>query len=344
MFSRKSAADSWAFVSATLAHERNVLALTFAPPQFGTLLATCSEDQSVRIFYSSNDGKSFSRVATLSDSSGAVHKIAFAKFGGHGLKLASIGTDSVIRVYHAADPSDLKQWHLAFEYVVDTGSKIKPLDMQSSFSVAWCPAGVAVLPSLSNSYNNEDTMEDLPGRIGALEISERAIEQFAVAAMSRVAIFRKRYNKSTSESSGQYAFGECEELPGHEDLVRDVAWASSAAAGGRYELIATACKDGYVRIFKLTPRLSHAEDDSTPTGDIEYDIELAASFDDHHGEVWKVSWNASGMVLSSSGDDGHVRFWRANFRGEWIGIGALSAEQGRSTDGNEDGDGEDVDS
>ncbi|KAK7206572.1 WD40-repeat-containing domain protein [Myxozyma melibiosi] len=346
VFSRKSSADPWTFLSATHAHERNILSLTFAPPQFGTLLASCSEDQSVRIFFSSDNGRAFDRVATLSDSPGAVHKIAFAKFGGHGLKLATIGTDSVVRLYHAADPSDLRQWHLAVESEVESGSKRKAQDMQASFSVAWCPAGVVTLPpssaynkpSSSSSSNNtfaNSGVGDLPSRISALEISERSVEQFVVSAMTRVVVFRKRYYNSQTGSAGPYDFEECEELPGHEDLVRDVAWASNAAAGGRYELIATACKDGYVRIFKLTPRLSYAAGDTGemfPTGEIEYDVVLAASFDDHHGEVWKVSWNVSGTVLSSSGDDGQARFWRANYRGEWIGIGSLSAEQGHVAD------------
>jgi nucleoporin SEH1 len=39
------------------------------------------------------------------------------------------------------------------------------------------------------------------------------------------------------------------ELPGHKGLVRDVAWAPGNIRG--YDVIATACQDGFVRVFKL---------------------------------------------------------------------------------------------
>ncbi|KAK5665690.1 epoxide hydrolase, soluble (sEH) [Batrachochytrium dendrobatidis] len=41
-----------------------------------------------------------------------------------------------------------------------------------------------------------------------------------------------------------------EVLPGHGDTLCDIAWAPTM--GRSYHLIATACKDGHVRIFKLT--------------------------------------------------------------------------------------------
>ncbi|KAJ3059854.1 epoxide hydrolase, soluble (sEH), partial [Quaeritorhiza haematococci] len=47
-----------------------------------------------------------------------------------------------------------------------------------------------------------------------------------------------------------------EVLGGHGDLVCDVAWAPSM--GRSYQLIATACKDTHVRIFKLTDESTSA--------------------------------------------------------------------------------------
>ena len=56
-------------------------------------------------------------------------------------------------------------------------------------------------------------------------------------------------------------------------------------------------------------------------------------FDGHEGQVWRVSWNVTGTVLSTSGADATVRLWRgakmdvmktfihfqhaANYMGRW---------------------------
>ena len=115
-----------------------------------------------------------------------------------------------------------------------------------------------------------------------------------------------------------------EVLNGHTDLVRDVAWAPHI--GRSFQLIATACKDGHVRVFKLTPKSMNK---TKPV----FTIEQVADFDDHQGEVWRVEWNVTGTILSSSGDDGKLRLWKgivfnvASYLDEWKLISVISAEQ-----------------
>jgi nucleoporin SEH1 len=46
----------------------------------------------------------------------------------------------------------------------------------------------------------------------------------------------------------------CEILSGHLDLVLDVSWAPNV--GKSFELIATASRDGHVRIFKIKEGLA----------------------------------------------------------------------------------------
>ncbi|CAG8653495.1 7572_t:CDS:2, partial [Acaulospora morrowiae] len=82
-------------------------------------------------------------------------------------------------------------------------------------------------------------------------------------------------------------------LDGHMMPVYDVSWAPSM--GRSYHLIATASKDHHVRIFKLV--------DNKKDG---FDVTLVAQLPDHNVEVWKVEWNVTGTILSSSGDDGKI--------------------------------------
>ena len=103
-----------------------------------------------------------------------------------------------------------------------------------------------------------------------------------------------------------------EVLPGHEEMVHDVAWAPSA--GRSFQLIATACKDKHVRIFKLSEDNSSAttmamdtssaeggamvpssvvtntsstttNTTSTGPGKKRYRVDLVADFTDHEAEV-----------------------------------------------------------
>jgi nucleoporin SEH1 len=92
-------------------------------------------------------------------------------------------------------------------------------------------------------------------------------------------------------------------------MVTDVAWAPNM--GRSYQLIATASKDGIVRIFKLTDKDKASKASASKSG--KWHVTLVAAFDDHKAEVWKVEWNILGNILSSSGDDGKVRLWSCKF-------------------------------
>ncbi|KAF9362219.1 epoxide hydrolase, soluble (sEH) [Mortierella sp. NVP85] len=119
----------------------------------------------------------------------------------------------------------------------------------------------------------------------------------------------------------------CEVLGGHGGVVHDVSWAPNM--GRSYHLIATACKDGHVRIYKLT--------DDTQGGAMSgvwsrkmFNVTCIADFPDHNAEVWRVEWNITGTILSSSGDDGKVRLWKATYTGDWKCMGVVSADEGPS--------------
>jgi WD40 repeat protein len=45
-------------------------------------------------------------------------------------------------------------------------------------------------------------------------------------------------------------------------------------------------------------------------GPTKFEIHIVAQFDNHNSQVWRVSWNITGTVLASSGDDGCVRLWK----------------------------------
>lgn len=171
-------------------------------------------------------------------------------------------------------------------------------------------------------------------------------------------------NKSNNESTGAnnnnnnnniHKYQVIAKLDGHRGLIRSISWAPSI--GRWYQLIATGSKDGNVRIFKLTENLSNDTDhynqndasinynssrsieknnlpfnnDSLRLGSRKslstLNVELLSEHDDHNGEVWSVSWNLTGTILSSAGDDGKVRLWKATYSNEFKCMSVITAQQ-----------------
>ncbi|KAK3390550.1 WD40-repeat-containing domain protein [Podospora didyma] len=73
-----------------------------------------------------------------------------------------------------------------------------------------------------------------------------------VASMDSVKIYRTRDTVSSSMgvTTAAKEFYLAAEISGHRGLVRDIAWAPGNIRG--YDIIATACQDGFVRVFSLT--------------------------------------------------------------------------------------------
>lgn len=51
---------------------------------------------------------------------------------------------------------------------------------------------------------------------------------------------------------------------------------------------------------------------SEANGTSRLEVQIMSRFSDHSCTVWRVSWNLTGTILSSSGDDGCVRMWKSN--------------------------------
>ncbi|TDZ22800.1 Nucleoporin SEH1 [Colletotrichum orbiculare MAFF 240422] len=89
-----------------------------------------------------------------------------------------------------------------------------------------------------------------------------------VAGMSSVKIYRSRDVIATSYgvAQAQREFYLAVEVGIHRGLVRDVAWAPGNIRG--YDTIATACQDGFVRVFRIDTPQSSDQDKSWSTAEI----------------------------------------------------------------------------
>ncbi|GAO47372.1 WD40 repeat-like protein [Saitoella complicata NRRL Y-17804] len=279
----------WELNDSFKAHDASILRVNWAHPEHGQVIATCSADRSVRIFEEQEHETKGSgrRWAEKARLVDARGAVQDVWFAPvHlGFKVAAISTDTNIRIYEALEPHNLQHWTLMDEFAALPTRP--PRELESSFCLTWCPSRWTASPYL------------------------------AVGAQDTCKIY------STDNTTGKWKPVDDLELKGHKGLVRDVSWGPSL--GRSYHLIATACKDGHVRVFKLTETkedlYARAEDEKR------WVVECIADLDDHGAEVWRVSWNATGTVLSSAGDDGRIRLWKASFTGEWKCMSVIKAEQ-----------------
>lgn len=309
----KDAATGWEQVDSWKAHDSAVVKVCWAGPEYGQIIASCSHDATVRVFEEDprelpNSGKRWKKRHTVTDFRGPIYDIEFAP--SHlGLKLASIGCDGVLRIHEPLDPSSLAgDWSTSAE--INLLTNLAARHLQSSFALSWSP-------------------------------SPYFKEYIVVCALEDAIIFKRVDNSPNAK------YVKVGELPGHDGLIRDVAWAPSMGRG--YQLIATASKDGFVRVFRVMETKSKLQSDAASSDVLQgnnfldpdsdsmavsdseaatpLDVQLLSSFDDHHGEVWRVSWNLTGTILASAGDDARVRFWKASYNQEFQCMAVVSAEQ-----------------
>lgn len=299
--------DSWALNDAWRAHDSVVSSVAWAGPYTSPIIATGSYDCTVRVWEEAFDEtfesqKRWKKRHTFTEFQGPVYACAFDPQRAE-LRLAAVAADGALRVFACADPGNLGAWQQASN--VPLLARPVARQLQSAFSLSWAPT-----PAFQGWLV-----------VGALD------DAFVL--------------KPGKEAEGKTSYEIACELPGHQGLVRDVAWAPTF--GLAPAIIATACKDGRVRIFSVragrsAPPLAERtfggvlqedhefeimeqnvaiEGASSDAPEPELEVETLLEADDHNSEVWRVAWNASGSILASTGNKADIKFWKSLFRGSY---------------------------
>lgn len=186
-----------------------------------------------------------------------------------------------------------------------------------------------------------------------------------VAAMDSVKIYRTRdvTTMAYGVSSAGKQFYLAVEIPGHRGLVRDVAWAPGNIRG--YDVVATACQDGFVRVSRIDTPFSpddgkswslddvvkredrrreppsgiRAELEKTGTngdrhgadqpGHIKHAAKELSRLDSHRTPVWRVGFDDDGQILGSVGDDGKLMCYRQTPDESWAKSSELAMMKAR---------------
>ncbi|XP_053100700.1 nucleoporin SEH1 isoform X1 [Hemicordylus capensis] len=324
------------FVARSIAADHRDLIHDVSFDFHGRRMATCSSDQSVKVWDKGENGE-WHCTASWKTHSGSVWRVTWAhpEFG---QVLASCSFDRTAAVWEeiVGESNDklrgqshwVKRTTLVDSRTSVTDVKFAPKHM--GLMLATCSADGVVriyeAPDVMN-LSQWSLQHEISCKLSCSCISWNPSSCRAHAPMIAVGsddsspnILAKVQIYEYNENTRKYA--KAETLMTVTDPVHDIAFAPNL--GRSFHILAVATKD--VRIFTLKPLRIFTfsrKELTASSGLTKFEVQLVAQFDNHNSQVWRVSWNITGTVLASSGDDGCVRLWKANYMDNWKCTGIL---------------------
>ncbi|GAD93856.1 nuclear pore protein [Paecilomyces variotii No. 5] len=322
--------SGWQLVDTWRAHDAEIRDATWNGPFTGQHIGSVGEDMKFKIWQEDvtqppNSGRRFKPIFRMT--APQRHPFVSLDFRNIDMEtwLALVTRDGYLMVMEPVSPDTLAEWQALDQFRVCVAPQ---RGEETSFRVQFHHDPVDITHSLLPSWDRKSL-------------------SLVVAAMDTVKIYRTDANRR---------FYHAIELSGHGGLVRDISWANGSVRG--FDLIASACKDGFVRVFEVYTTVSntgsnnsngktHQAASQSPfarptvqsgigsalanrapssmsnrgaTGDhhFKHTFKEVACIDSKHLDVWQVEFSYAGDCLLSSGDDGSVRFWKKSLSGEWL--------------------------
>uniref|UniRef100_A0A9J8CAN6 SEH1 like nucleoporin n=2 Tax=Cyprinus carpio TaxID=7962 RepID=A0A9J8CAN6_CYPCA len=317
------------FVARSIAADHKDLIHDVSYDFHGRRMATCSSDQSIKVWDRGDNGE-WTCTASWKTHSGSVWRVTWAhpEFG---QVLASCSFDRTAIVWEeiVGESNDkqrgqshwIKRTTLVDSRTSVTDVKFAPKHMGLMLTTCSADGVVRIYeaPDVMN-LSQWSLQHEISSKLSCSCISWNPSSSRAHAPMiavgsddSNVTYGGKVQIYEYNEVTRKYA--KAETLMTVTDAVHDIAFAPNL--GRSFHVLAIATKD--VRIFKLVP-LRKDNSSSAPT---KFEVQVLAQFDSHNSQVWRVSWNITSTLLASSGDDGCVRLWKANYMDNWKCTGVL---------------------
>jgi protein transport protein SEC13 len=299
---------------------------------YGTTLASCSSDDSIRIFDVRDQNHVLKSV--LKDHQGPVWQVSWAHPMYDSL-LASCSYDKKVIIWHKQNDN----WTKLHEY---TGHD------SSVNSVCWAPHEYGLMLACGSSdgsisiLTHQGERWDVKRIRGAHTMGVNAVSW--APAISTEGFLMPQHGFNSDPASGgspvirRLVSGGCDScvkiwredpaskdwfeeacLQKHTDWVRDVAWADDL--GLSRQKIASCSQDGAVMIWTQI----HSPDAHNSGSAESWQPTLLHDFND---TVWQVSWSVTGNILAVSGGDNKVSLWKENLEGQWHCLSDINQQQG----------------
>ncbi|KAK7046919.1 purine-cytosine permease fcyB [Favolaschia claudopus] len=296
--------------------------------------------------------------AVLPEARGTVRAVEFAPHH-FGLKLASISSDNHLRIYECLEQPSLTTWQLSeetdiqalplspsaspFTRAQQTNALATPTQTSSSLDGASAPLiAQALQQGLQQSSSTSQQRPGLGNREadGGWCISwckDRYWGELIAAGAGTSGVIKIIQLMPSNRPITLLTLDPSPAVEGavvpvdpdaggpSSSAITSVSWAPSC--GRSYHLIATGGRDGHVRIWRVKPGEEVEDDMAADSEDGQWSASIVADFENHKSAVGRVEWNITGTVLSSAGNDGRIRLWKATSGNVWRPAGSIGVEQ-----------------
>ena len=270
-------------------HNGSIHRLSFCHPEYGTLLASCSTDRTVLIHEERKDASAASSPPSASASAASPSVPARS---GYSWKARARLTDSSVSVVDC----EFAPAHLGLLLAtLGLDGKLRVYESRDLMNLShW---------GLQDDFHTAEAAALTgPVQCAALSWNPSPFDppMLAVACNSSVKLFE------SERGAAQLKWRPLMAWTDSDDAINDVAWAPNI--GRSYHLIASAGKDGAVRVYTL-----RWEEKAAGGGGGAWTHACVGVLKGHNQQVWRVSWNSTGSMLASTGDDGCTRVWKADY-------------------------------
>jgi len=273
-------------------HTGSIWQLAWAHPVFGQILASCSYDGEC-IIYKKNEQTDKWEINLKQTYGKSLNSVCFAppEFGLR-LAVASQGEDIIILTFEKEKGSWEKK-------VINSAHSM------GVKAVSWAPGNMPSSLFAKNASSSSSCKSPMRLVSGG---DERTITIW-------------KFDENTDKWDRE------DDLNGHDDWVRDVAWAPNI--GLPEEQIASCSTDKQVIVWSRN--LNQQESDEQ----YKWKPHRLGKFPE---TISHVSWSLTGGVLACSGGTSHVSLWKQDLSGGWVQLDDLSQDGEHEMNSNAKGD------
>ncbi|KAL7474967.1 hypothetical protein ACHAW6_000904 [Cyclotella cf. meneghiniana] len=278
---------------------------------YGTKLATCSSDRTIKIYDIS--GNSYTPNATLTGHNGPIYQLSWAH-PKYSSCLASASFDGSVLIHRESRPGEwilVKAFHGLHDSSVN-GVEFAPHEYGLVCAAASSDGRVSLMSHEDDGDWTVEYLSDSPLGVNAVSWSPYGVAEGQGGEVKSLPMRLATGGsdngvKIWSKTEGGWEQESLEAEVGHNDWVRDVAWAPNVVPGR--SVIASCSEDKTVIIWK--------SEDEEDVDNGKWTSMVLHTFED---PVWRVSWSVTGNILAVSSGDSNVTLWKEGLDGSWTQV------------------------